>query len=660
MTWGDVLKLLAALVMALVDETSAADLKHNECAKLGDEQNNVCNNPTKPKGTQQHDYKPTCQFYLAPSSINGAGFGIFTVEDIQEKEPYTNSPDSPSIPVLDLQAQYGAEPNWNHLDYFWGGEGSSAQEAVEVSVNTPSFGSLTNYHTVLYNTRVGKEHYVDTMTPRASGSPGIGAYSYYVGNLFHATKNISAGEEIFTNYGEAYFDDRPAMAQHIPREEDFVKAVEVVRKIEDEIGDISDEMLQALRSIAKVINERVSNILPQTLKEYKVLMETSGNDDEALQTSIAKSTLIPRTIDWIKSEGNCIDNLVSQNSTLSHAGRGAFAQRFIKKGEVIVPAPLLLTTDYESIYEYNLMFDDKGKLLRDSKEIEPVSLHLLTNYCFGHQQSSLMFCPQTNGVLINHCSTRKSYGGHCEKYNSNKNPDEKGPNAKISWATRWDPDTENWLKLSLKQITENVKNRKRGLSFDYVATRDIYPGDEVFIDYGVFWEQEWEYHSSTWKPPGYEDYVPVNDMNNLETLKTYEEAQEKPYPDNVQTLCTYWTEDENEIFEKGYSYETTADDWVGDGSHFVYEKNLDSFEWPCVVLDREGKTYTVKILQEEASGEMTIWHIKGFHRILSNFPRESITFSTKPYASDQHLNGVFRASAEIPEDMFPSQWKDMN
>ena len=647
-----VLNILAALVLGLFGWTSAENLKHHECAKEEDEPNSAC----------KHDYKPTCQFYLAPSSIEGAGFGIYTVKDISEKEPYTSSPESPSITVLDLQAQYGEEPNWNHLDYFWGGEGKSAHEALEVSMNTPSFGSLTNYHTLLYNTRVGKEHYVDTMTPRASGSPGMGAYSYYIGSLFYATKNISAGDEIFTNYGEGYLDDRP-IGQFIPREEDFAKAVEVVRKVEENMKDMSDDMLQAFRDVAKVMNERVGNILPQTLDEYKALIESiESDDDEALETSIAKSTIISRSIEWIKSEGNCIDNLVSQNSTLPHAGMGAFAQRFIKRGEMIVPAPLLLTTDYESIYEYNLMFDDKKKLRRDPKEEEPVSLHLLTNYCFGHQESSLMFCPQTNGVLINHCSTRRSYGGHCEKYNMNTNPNEKGPNAKIRWAKGWDPDTEDWLELTLKQIEDKVEKRKRGLSFDYVATRDIFPGDEVFIDYGEFWEHEWEYHLSTWEPPAYEDYVPVNDMDKLETLKTFEEARAKPYPDNVQTLCTYWTEDENEIFAKGYKYETKADDWIGDGSHFIYEKYVDSYEWPCVVLERddERNTYTVKILQEETSGEVTIWHVKNFHRILINYPRESITFATKPYASDQHLNGVFRASAQIPDDMFPPQWKDMN
>lgn len=111
------------------------------------------------------------------------------------------------------------------------------------------------------------------------------------------------------------------------------------------------------------------------------------------------------------------------------------------------------------------------------------------NYCMSHPETSMYMCPQTNGVLLNHCSTRKSYGGDCERYNENKDPNLRGANAEMRWATNFDPDTEDWLKLTVQDIDKKVTNGKRGLSMDIVATRDIYPGDEVCNKNGEFFEK---------------------------------------------------------------------------------------------------------------------------------------------------------------------------
>ena len=48
---------------------------------------------------------------------------------------------------------------------------------------------------------------------------------------------------------------------------------------------------------------------------------------------LAKSNLLPRDSDWIRSNGICLEKIRPGQSTIPDAGRGAFAQMFIKAGE---------------------------------------------------------------------------------------------------------------------------------------------------------------------------------------------------------------------------------------------------------------------------------------------------------------------------------------
>ncbi len=285
----------------------------------------------------------------------------------------------------------------------------------------------------------------------------------------------------------------------------------------------------------KHLNQRASYILPDTVHGLQQIIDDSGaasntigggdsinkdDDDDGdgaktapkkkitgdklafnqLAFNLAKKTLLPRATNWIKREGMCMDNLVPQLSTIPHAGRGAFAQRFLAKGEVIVPAPLLQIMDYSSLYMYDVDINENGELYKvpqdddetdedgdgddeeedDDDDPVPSAFQMMYNYCYSHEESSMMLCPQSNAILINHCSTRQSYGGDCERYNNNEDPSQRGPNAEMRWATGgWDPDTEDWLDHSLKKIEDLVKRGKRGLSLEIVATRDIQPGEEV-------------------------------------------------------------------------------------------------------------------------------------------------------------------------------------
>merc|ERR1739848_74094 len=115
--------------------------------------------------------------------------------------------------------------------------------------------------------------------------------------------------------------------------------------------------------------------------------------------------------------------------------------RPLSKGTIIIPGPLLSIMNINDLLMYALEWnEEKEKMERISDD--PIGLQLLVNYCFGHDDSKLLLCPQSAMTLINHCSHRSDYGGSCQGTD--------GPNAKIQWAEgHWDIDTKLWLKKSL-------------------------------------------------------------------------------------------------------------------------------------------------------------------------------------------------------------------
>lgn len=472
------------------------------------------------RGDRLHPYKDTCQYYLAPSSIPNAGFGIYTVDPIPSDSPLTQTADAPSIIVTDVVLHSEDEDQlvWNHVNYFWDGAGSGEHEAKIVEESVVTFGSLCNYHTYLLNVKPHTSDYQDDLTPRESGSPGMGAYSYHMGYLFQSQRDIEAGEEIFCDYGEEWLDGRPNL-DFVARGGDYAKAAEIINKFASEVEssgtggyNLADGVVRAVKGVVNILDERVSSVLPDNEQDFVSMMEKASeairnenDDDDEIETTklttiemeMAKRTLIPRTMDWILSEGKCLDNLLPQVSTLPHAGQGAFAQRFIPKGTSIVPLVLLHIMDYRSMEIHEFYVDENGDPIRERGVVygddddddfggegeAPRSLQLMVNYCFSHQYTTMYMCPQTNGILMNHCSNRTGmeHGGDCARYNSNADPIQQGANAKLVWATDFDPDTETWLNMTVDEIEAAVLDGKRGLTLDAIATRDIYPGDEVCI-----------------------------------------------------------------------------------------------------------------------------------------------------------------------------------
>jgi SET domain len=204
--------------------------------------------------------------------------------------------------------------------------------------------------------------------------------------------------------------------------------------------------------------------------------------------------------------GYCLDNIQEGISTISGAGRGAFATKAFEKDSIITVAPLI-----------HLKHSDLYTKTRENES----TFQMLLNYCFGHRKSDILLCPVSNIALINHNSEE--------------------PNAKIQWSkpsqNRIDADT-NYRAKGLNELSNNVDDLKffnTKLAIEIVAIKAIDVGEEIFLNYGQEWEVAMTQHVEFWSRT---KSTLQNDQNHLSrpVFRHY-----VPFPD---TLFPFrWRED---------------------------------------------------------------------------------------------------------------------
>jgi hypothetical protein len=191
-----------------------------------------------------------------------------------------------------------------------------------------------------------------------------------------------------------------------------------------------------------------------------------------------------------------------------------------------------------------------------------------------------------------------------------------------------------WLSKDIHFLRNTIE--KIGVSFDYVAMRDIQEGEEMFMDYGDEWQAAWDDHVRTWEPlQDAEHYMHSSEWKG--PLLTEEEQKETPYPPNVMTLCTE-------------SYASSRNEH-GD---FVFTPILreTSHRIHCNVVDRtqnqnEEYLYTVRYRQDRSDT-----------RIVKNVPKEGVELVDRLKTADWHMKNAFRHEIMIPDDIFPDSWKN--
>jgi len=493
----------------------------------------------------------------------------------------------------------------------------------------PSIGMAANSHLGLVNTKklliINRDTSVNGF--HRSTDHGAGAVSDHPTVSWTAMKAIQKGEEIFVDYGNGYFATREEKLGVIPFEDDFDEADSIVKRFFNvsKASNIDSAKLQELWDIIREIpKSRISHALP---KDAALLSDASekGTALSALPNAI-------RPVEWLQEHGQCIENLNIKPSTIRQAGRGAFASRYLPKGSIISPSPLIQIKNKKALDMYELRQESDGE---EPKKVgdKVVGRQLLLNYCFGHQNSTLIFFPYATAVqVINH---KSDY------------------NAEIRWSKQAHHHAD-WLEIDI----EDIPVKQTGLMIDYVAVRDILPGEEVFIDYGRKWEESWNEYVTEWKSPQRaSEFVFPETMNasGEKVIRTVEEQIANPYPSNLQTTCFFYIKNivKTEMEELSANTRTSwTEPWNDDFS--VTE--FDEFLWQCHILERyqvaSESLYTVQIF----GGTSRFSISEALNHVVTNVPRRAIKFSAGRYSGDDLLRDTFRHEIEFPEAMFPSKW----
>jgi len=571
-----------------------------------------------------------CRIYLAESSIPESGLGLFSAVNISKGDTIgyddalvlffdftynvVTHDENVLKPSQNINLKDYIREEYRFIDYFWLGVGLNLQldiginnEAYHVSASLPGLGAATNNAPGVKSSQPYLTQMIGYKVPNYSDLEA-GASNEFGIIRWRANEAIPRGMEIFSPYGDAYFTERGM--DTIPLSNDFVTADVMSSKFYSLITspkykNFSQEKKQIMwEKILNSSNKKVQAALPINVTYL----------EDVLNIGSALFSLMPdvvRSPEWLEENGFCMDNIIPRPSKLLYGGVGAFSPRFITTNSIITPVPLIIIDkSHLLMYEFLMKNYTAPKVTN-----KMTGFQLLLNYCFGHVDSSLLFLPYSSGIyFINHSSQK--------------------PNAKLRWS-KHKFHKSSWFVLPPKDLLK----KKTRLMLELIATQDIYPGDEIYIDYGKDWEQAWNTYLSNWKqssqPQTYNDSLKL--IDDVPVTKDYValtkmEQKTTPYPHNVRTACVI-----GDKYEKAIQGKIKLN---------LYWDSSESFMIPCDILERDFTN----------TKYVALVHLK-VSVVIHDIPHTSVKFISRLYTSNQAKNNGFRHSIGIPDEIFPSQWK---
>ena len=626
----------------------------------------------QPEQSEENNIQADCGIYLAPSSIPNAGLGMYAGnKHFQEGDAVADS--DLVIPIFELEWHNGFKDFmflWD--EYVWSatmfpGMEQEVEDIETIHVCSGGFGAAVNcmlplvnvededysYHEGLSGLLASSPDDDDGLSSTTStDSPGAGAFTPYGGRKFVASKNIEPGSELYVSYGENYFESRVAY-ESVPLSQNYKDADTVIKKMLNRIHKVrldetnpsstiphyNQQILSDLWTLIKDIStsfdaKRFLSALPDVFSKNnnndKNRVDTYSDDTTKLHqilksggTSKQHYNASIRSLDWLQEHGQCMDNIKDGKSRIPHAGRGAFANRFIPQGGLVAPAPLIQMPKREMLTMYAISYNDRVDMY-ERDITQPNHQQLLLNYCFGHNDTTMLLCPYgLLTALINHGSGPKA-------------------NTKIKWSDTSRMRHPEWLNQSIDEFEHEFHS---GLAFDFVALRDIQEDEEVLIDYGEEWEHAWQQHLKQWEidGPPRRGYVPGFEMNNMLDLEINTLDEVLPTYDfvGIHTYCHDW--------------------YVERDGHAVGPD--DEGYTPCRVIkryydDSNTTKYTVE-LWDVTTGEFNRYENHTVTGIVFDLPRDAFYFEDSPYTRDHHQEWSFRHDMRIPDEMIPDSWKNI-
>jgi len=230
-------------------------------------------------------------------------------------------------------------------------------------------------------------------------------------------------------------------------------------------SDIKSQVYEAHATHTDFLHEAIRDILPG-----EEILTSYGADSWFEQRGISLNYSLPDTlscpIEHLTNNSFCLSDISINNSTIPLAGRGIFANKHFRKGEIVSLSPVTLQPKHEVV------------ALRDES--------IMLNFCVTSLESDVSIFPIGMAAMINHGGVHS--------------------NIEISWHV-WPGEEESFEKVMNSSpnnfvvrgwMRENITAEEdvyfSQLYLAYKAVRDISPGEELFINYGVDWEQKWSRH----------------------------------------------------------------------------------------------------------------------------------------------------------------------
>jgi hypothetical protein len=552
-----------------------------------------------------------CGVYMAPSTIGVANMGIYTSKPLPEGA-VVNYPDI-AIPLLFRDWGYhGENPDGTLWDrYIWDHGVANTEPKISDlqredtgAVFVPGVGCTINSRLELNNIHSTHNSIYDTAGLHRSQDPGSGAFCPYHSSQTTIATPVKAGAELFAKYGDSWIPEIPGAIitfdENMDKADDFLD--EYAAWVDE--NQLPPDLAEGLWTLTKEfpITSPILGAMPQ-VSWSDVKTELEIKTEQSTVRHFVRE-IGHHTVEWLQENGKCQDHIKPGRSTISQAGRGAFAARNLPKGTVVGFSPLVHIGNAREILAIEYQTGRENYTIED----------LIINYSFGHPNSTVLLTPY--GAMVNYINHHRELA-----------------NVKVQWPQKeLIPHKPDWL-LENPEFLANV-HEKIGLSFDYVALRDIQEGEEIFMDYGDDWIQAWERHVENWTPvPGADVYRHSTEWNEP-TLKTLSEISEAPYPPNLITLCrlSYRVEGKRNVFMSPQRDPLTR--------------------YYCDVLDRSSQApyrYRVKIYVGNEGQSVIVEDVTS---------PEGIELTDKIKTADWHLPNAFRHPISIPDDIMPDAWKN--
>jgi hypothetical protein len=268
---------------------------------------------------------------------------------------------------------------------------------------------------------------------------------------------------------------------------------------------------------------------------------TAKSKPKATRSSSSSSGRKVLNLDFLKETSVCVEGtLATKLSSIPGAGRGAFATRSYREGDVVLTSPVIhMDRSQLEIFEQRAYPDHHWTPYRRSHHIlynatSVTASQLLTNYVYGDaSSSSVVLLPLApHAAVVNH-------GGKTRA------------NVKVRWSEQ-SPLTGARMKKRrpMELLSAPVGGADADvhelLVLEFVATRTIEKGDEILLDYGDDWETAWRQHVAQYRPAAdsiqyrsaaqylQEDLKQQMEGGSTFVFRTRSEQEETPYPDNLR------------------------------------------------------------------------------------------------------------------------------